>query len=189
MYKYYILNKPFGTLSQFTREHPSHQVLADHYSFPKDVYPIGRLDRDSEGLLLLSNDKKLVKSLLSPESKVWKTYWVQVEGIPEEKSLELLRQGIEIRVNKKRHKCKPAKVRRFSDPPNIWDRDPPIRVRKNIPDSWLEIKIQEGKNRQIRRMFATIGFPVMRVNEFAIRRHTLAEMNPGQGKELKKLEV
>lgn len=151
-------------LSQFTREAPHHITLADlDFNFPKDVYPVGRLDADSEGLLMLTNDKQLNARLLHPKNKQPKTYWVQVEGAPKDVDLMPLRQGIDIKIKKKTHRTAAAKVHLLTENPNLPVRNPPIRVRKSIPDTWVSITITEGKNRQVRRMFAAIGFPVLRL--------------------------
>ena len=190
MYRYYLLHKPFGYLSQFTKEAPDHKVLADLFQFPKDVYPVGRLDRDSEGLLLLTNDKRLNKDLLDPNSNKPKTYWVQIEGIPEEQDLDTLRNGkLKIRVNKKDHKCKTAKVTFLGDTIDITDREPPIRERANIPTSWVQITLTEGKNRQVRKMFAKIDFPVLRLVRVGLGGLTLDSLQPGDIRELTRLEA
>lgn len=190
MYRYYLLHKPFGYLSQFTKEVPDHKVLSDLYQFPKDVYPVGRLDRDSEGLLLLTNDKRLNKDLLDPNANKSKTYWVQIEGVPEEQDLDTLRNGkLKIRVNKKDHKCKTAKVKFLGNTIEIADREPPIRERANIPTSWVQIILTEGKNRQIRKMFAKIGFPVLRLVRVGLGGLSLDSMQTGDIRELTRLEA
>ena len=164
MYRYYVIHKPYGYLSQFTKEMPEHKVLSDLFEFPKDVYPVGRLDRDSEGLLFLTNDKRLNKELLDPASKKKKTYWVQVEGEPTNKQLDTLRNGrLTIRINKKDHSCAPAKLRLLGETVDFPERNPPIRQRENKPTYWVQIEMTEGKNRQVRKMFAKIGFPVLRL--------------------------
>lgn len=160
----YITYKPFGMLSQFTREVPQHVTLADlDFKFGKHVYPVGRLDADSEGLLVLTNDKELNARLLNPLYKQPKTYWVQVEGAPTNEDLVPLREGIAIKVKKKTYKTAPAKAEVLTFVPPLPKRNPPIRVRKSIPDTWISITITEGKNRQVRRMCAAIGFPVLRL--------------------------
>ena len=161
---YYLLYKPYGMLSQFTQEVPGQRTLADlDYTFPPDVYPVGRLDADSEGLLLLTNDRSLNARLLAPEQKQAKVYWVQVEGIPTPEALEQLRTGVCIRIKGKEYKTLPALVHLQETPPTLPERHPPVRYRKMVPDSWLEITIEEGKNRQIRRMCAAAGYPVLRL--------------------------
>jgi len=163
MIQTFAIFKPYGVLSQFTKEYPDHRVLSEFYDFPKDVYPIGRLDRDSEGLLLLTNDNHLKTRLLDPKRGHKRTYLVQVEGNPTLDALQQLRSGVEIRINKKSFHTKPAEVRLLSHPPALPDRDPPVRYRQHIPTSWLELRLTEGKNRQVRRMTAKVGFPTLRL--------------------------
>lgn len=165
----YIIYKPFNMLSQFTREAPHHVTLADlDFNFPKNVYPVGRLDADSEGLLLLTADKKLNAKLLHPKNKQTKTYWVQVEGKPTNEDLLPLTKGIRIKIKGKSHQTAPAKVALIKRPLYLPERNPPIRIRKTIPDTWVSLTITEGKNRQVRRMCAAIGFPVLRLVRVAI---------------------
>jgi len=169
-------------LSQFTKEAPHHITLADlAFNFPKAVYPVGRLDADSEGLLLLTDDKQLNAKLLHPKNKQPKTYWVQVEGIPSESEIEPLREGIELKDGM----TKPAKVKRIKEPANLWDRDPPVRERKTVLDSWLEITISEGRNRQVRRMTAAIGFPTLRLIRYRVGSWTIDGIDNGQKVSLK----
>lgn len=150
-------------LSQFTKEVPSHVTLADlDHPFEKDVYPVGRLDKDSEGLLLLTNDKALNERLLHPKNRKEKVYWAQVEGEPSDHQLKSLRRGVIIKVGKSQHPTLPAKVHLLVDPV-VPDRQPPIRERKNKPTSWLEIILTEGKNRQVRKMCAKVDLPVLRL--------------------------
>lgn len=166
---YYIIYKPYAMLSQFTREAPAQRTLADLATdFPKDVYPVGRLDADSEGLLLLTNDKSLNARLLSPDKGHTRTYWAQVEGDPTEEALDALRRGIRIRIDGKDLVTRPARVRRLESPPDLPGRVPPVRFRKTVPDCWLELVLTEGKNRQVRRMCAAAGFPVLRLVRVAI---------------------
>lgn len=163
-------------LSQFTKEHEHHKTLADlEFTFPKDVYPIGRLDADSEGLLLLSNDRSLNKKMLDPKSKRTKTYWAQLEGAITDSDISPLRDGIRIRTKGKVFSCLPAKVRVLHKLPKLPERNPPIRVRKTVPDSWAEIILVEGKNRQVRKMFAAIGFPVLRLIRVSVGDYHLIE--------------
>ena len=151
-------------LSQFTREHPSHKTLADlDIIFDKDIYPVGRLDRDSEGLLLLTNDKRLNSLLLHPTNKKTKTYLVQVDGQIDQKAIEKLKSGVAIKVNKKIYQTQPCDVKYLQIEPKLPERFPPVRFRMNIPTSWIEIKLKEGKNRQVRKMTAAIGFPTLRL--------------------------
>lgn len=182
----YIIYKPFNMLSQFTREAPHHVTLADlDFSFAKDVYPVGRLDADSEGLLILTDDKRLNARLLNPRNKQPKTYWVQVEGAPTDEDLMPLRNGLSIKIKGKIHRTAPAKAQLLEKNPDLPDRNPPIRVRKAIPDTWLSLTITEGKNRQVRRMCAAIGFPVLRlvrigIAGFEFGKGTLKNLNVGE---------
>lgn len=180
MHHSYLFHKPYDVLSQFTQEHPGQRTLAEFLDVEKDVYPVGRLDRDSEGLLLLSNDKKLINSILHPSNKKYKTYLVQVEGAIKESDVEVLKSGIPLRINKKNFTTQPALVQVLEDPPKVNDRKPAIRVRKNIPTSWVEIKISEGKKRQVRKMFAAIGFPVLRLIRTHIGPYALGDLKPGE---------
>ncbi len=172
-YQYIIFNKPYGVLCQFTGE--AGDITLANFNLPKDVYPAGRLDKDSEGLLLLTNDGIFNQKVTNPKSKKEKTYWVQVEKIPSDDDLQRLMRGVKI----KDYTTAPCKVRKIS-PPNIEERDPPIRFRKNIPTQWLEIKISEGKNRQIRRMTANIGFPTLRLVRVGIGKYTNTNLASGQ---------
>lgn len=186
---YFVLYKPFGVLSQFTREAPKHRVLSDVYNFTKDVYPVGRLDQDSEGLLLLTNDGSLNKRLLDPKYQHQRTYWVQVEGVPDEEAIQQLSKGVAIRINKKTHHTLPAKASLMDTAPTLPERDPPIRFRKNVPDSWLELSLIEGKNRQVRRMCAAVGYPVLRLVRARIEKLELGDMQVGEVREVEKKEL
>jgi len=167
-------------LSQFTREHPKHRVLGDHFDFPKDVYPIGRLDKDSEGLLLLSADKQWNNRILNPKQKLTKEYWVQVEGAPTEEDLAAFERGITIKLKNGPYKCLPAHVALVDEPSWLWERMPPIRERAALPTTWLKIELQEGKNRQVRKMCAKIGFPVLRLVRWRIGEWTLKGIGTGE---------
>ena len=169
-----LFNKPYGVLSQFTPE-GRWQGLAGHIPV-KDVYVAGRLDADSEGLLVLTDDGKLQAKIADPKHKLEKTYWAQVEGEPDEVALDRLRAGIPLSD----FTALPARVQRIDEPPGLWQRDPPIRYRAAIPTAWLEIRIREGKNRQVRRMTAAIGYPTLRLIRAAVGGATLAGLGLGQ---------
>ena len=181
--KYLILNKPYEVLTQFTDE-SGRATLKDFVKVP-DIYPVGRLDYDSEGLVLLTNDKQLQHRLSDPKFKVEKTYWVQVEGLPTEEAMQKLRRGVII----KNVKTAPAKVRILAPEPAVWERSKPIRFRANIPTTWLEIKISQGMNRQVRKMTAAVGFPTLRLIRPAIGPLSLNELQPGESRELTPDEV
>ncbi|BCL74315.1 pseudouridine synthase [Jeongeupia sp. HS-3] len=174
-----LLNKPYGVICQFSPS-PPHQSLADYLDVP-DVYPAGRLDTDSEGLLLLTDSGALQARIADPKHKLPKTYWVQVDGAPGDADLEPLRCGVDLGD----FVTKPAQVRVIAEPPGLWPRTPPVRFRAAIPTSWVEIIIAEGKNRQVRRMTAKVGFPTLRLIRAAIGEYTLAGLAPGQWHELR----
>lgn len=179
-FKYYIINKPFGVLSQFT-DSDGRKTLAHFFPFPKNVYPVGRLDYDSEGLLLLTDDKTLTDKLLHPKQKAEKEYLVQVEGIPTKESLAQLCTGVVIEEKK----TFPAKVKVLDNPPPFEERIPPIRFRKSIPTTWLSITIVEGRNRQVRKMTAKVGYPTLRLIRIRIGNIHLGNLKPGEVKEIK----
>ncbi len=173
-------NKPYDVLCQFTdRSDPPRRTLAG-FGLPADVYPAGRLDHDSEGLLLLTDDGGLAHRITDPRHKLEKTYRVQVEGDPTPEQLDALRRGVTLNDGPTR----PARVQRI-DAPALWPRDPPVRFRKTVPDAWLEIAIREGRNRQVRRMTAAVGLPTLRLVRVAIGDWTLGELMPGQWRELR----
>ena len=173
-----FLNKPYGVLSQFTPEGKWRAL--DTFIPVKGVYVAGRLDADSEGLLILTDDGKLQARIADPKHKLEKTYWAQVEGVPDEAALDKLRAGIALSD----FTARPAKVRLIDEPASLWPRDPPIRYRAAIPTAWLEIRIAEGKNRQVRRMTAAIGYPTLRLIRAAIGAATLAGLAPGQWRQV-----
>lgn len=178
MAKLVLFNKPYNVLSQFTDD-TGKAVLADYIPI-RNVYPAGRLDYDSEGLLLLTDDGALQHQISHPKKKMPKTYWVQVEGDVTEEALRALSQGVMLKDGK----TLPAKAERQAPPPWLWPRTPPIRERKNVPDSWLSLQISEGKNRQVRRMTAAVGFPTLRLIRYAIGPWSLDGLMPGEHREL-----
>lgn len=176
-------NKPYGILSQFTKQAPDHRTLAE-FGFPKDVYPIGRLDWDSEGLLLLSDEKEWNDFLLHPRHGHERTYHAQVEGIADEEAVKKLEKGVLIQGVK----TQPCRARLLTDP-GYPPRNPPIRFRLSIPTSWIELKLTEGKNRQVRRMSAAVGFPTLRLVRAAIGGFQPADLELGKWRELKAAEI
>ncbi len=170
-----LFNKPYDVLSQFTdRGTPATRAtLSDHIDLP-GVYPAGRLDRDSEGLLLLTDDGRLQARIADPRFKLPKTYWVQVEGVPDDAALAALRTGVLLKDGPTR----PAVVERL-DAPDVWPRTPPIRYRASIPDSWIALTLREGRNRQVRRMTAAVGHPTLRLIRWRVGDWTLGDLAPG----------
>lgn len=173
-----LLNKPYNVLCQFTDDE-GRPTLADYIKEP-GFYAAGRLDRDSEGLVVLTDDGALQHRLTDPKHKLPKTYWVQVEGEPDDTALNRLRNGVEIQDKK----TLPAKARRIDAPAGLWQRDPPIRFRKNVADSWIELTLTEGRNRQVRRMTAAVGYPTLRLIRYAVGNWTLDGLAPGEFKKL-----
>ena len=167
-----LFNKPYGVISQFS-EHETYASLKDFIPY-KNVYPAGRLDSDSEGLLILTDNGILQNKISNPKNDMYKTYWAQVENNPSDDALNLLRAGLKI----KDYITKPALVERIIDP-DVWERDPPIRKRKHIPTEWLQIKISEGKNRQVRKMTAAISHPTLRLIRVEIGDYNIDKLNPG----------
>lgn len=169
-----LLNKPYGVLCQFTSE-DGRSTLKDFVSVP-GVYAAGRLDADSEGLVVLTNDGALQGRISHPRHKLAKTYWAQVEGVPDEAALAALRRGVDLGD----FVTKPCKARVIAEPEGLWPRDPPIRYRAAIPTSWVELVLTEGKNRQVRRMTAKVGFPTLRLVRWAVGSWTLDGLAPGE---------
>lgn len=186
--KYYVIYKPFGMLSQFTKE-GNRTTLAELFTFPKDVYPIGRLDAESEGLLIISNDKKLNHYLLHPTFKHERIYLAQVDGAVTDAAINQLSKGVSITVEGKICVTLPAKVQKIDSPSGIAERNPPIRVRKSIPTSWIQLSLTEGKNHQVRKMTAKVGFPTLRLIRSQIEELNIDGMKPSDVKELKQEEI
>jgi len=171
-------NKPYGVLCKFMPE-PGRSTLADHIRIPR-VHPAGRLDHDSEGLLLLTDDGPLQARITDPRHKLPKVYWAQVEGLVTEDALARLRQGVDLGD----FTTRPAEAQRIDEPPDLWSRDPPIRYRARIPTSWIELTLREGRNRQVRRMTARVGFPTLRLVRARIGRIGLEGLAPGSWREV-----
>lgn len=178
-----LFNKPYDVLTQFTDRGNAdgpRATLSDFIKVP-GVYPAGRLDRDSEGLLLLTDNGKLQARISDPKNKMAKTYWVQVEGTPDDAAIAALRAGVQLKDGLTR----PAQCERMDEPEGLWERTPPIRVRKSIPDTWIALTISEGKNRQVRRMTAAVGHPTLRLIRARIGDWSLDGLAPGQWREAK----
>ncbi|MBA3581253.1 MAG: pseudouridine synthase [Gammaproteobacteria bacterium] len=171
-----LFNKPFGVLCQFSGDEAP--TLANYINIP-NVYPAGRLDKDSEGLLLLTDDGALQQRITHPKNKLPKTYWAQIEGVASDEALAQLRKGLMLNDGM----TLPAKIERLTAPA-VWPRDPPIRYRKNIADSWLSITLVEGRNRQVRRMTAAIGHPTLRLIRYSIGEWTIDQLQPGEYQQL-----
>ncbi len=177
MSKVILFNKPFDVLSQFTdkgTEGSTRRTLSEFIDVP-GVYAAGRLDRDSEGLLVLTDDGKLQHNIANPKNKMSKCYWAQIEGEPDNDALKALAEGVQLKDGKTR----PAKVRRMEAPAMLWPRNPPIRFRKNVPDTWIELTIKEGRNRQVRRMTAAVGHPTLRLIRYRVGSWTLDGIENG----------
>lgn len=189
MFNYYAIYKPYEMISQFSKE-GNHRTLADlNFKFPGDVYPVGRLDTDSEGLLILTNDKSINHKLLNPEFRHKRTYCLQVEGLLTQEAKQQLEKGVAIRVDGKDYKtfpCMVALLNAQETENKVGPRNPPIRFRKNIPTSWIQLTLQEGKNRQVRKMTAAVGFPTLRLVRITIEKLSIENMIPGEVKELHK---
>jgi 23S rRNA pseudouridine2457 synthase len=182
--RYIIFHKPYGVLSQFTQESPKHITLKEYINVP-DIYPVGRLDWDSEGLLLLTNDGQLQHRLAHPRFGHRRTYWAQVERIPDADAIYKLQTGLEIQD----YRTRPAQVRLLLEEPPVNERIPPIRFRKSVPTAWLEMTLTEGKNRQVRRMTAAVGFPTLRLIRVSIANIQLDDLASGQWREITPLEL
>ena len=179
-----LFNKPYGVLSQFTDSSTANspsQTLSDFIDV-HNVYPAGRLDKDSEGLLVLTDDGRLQAKIADPRHKMPKTYWAQVEGVPDSTALRQLIEGVELKDGI----TKPAEARLIDPPNDLWDRDPPIRYRKSVPDCWIELTLREGRNRQVRRMTAAVGFPTLRLIRARIGAWELEGLQPGDKRVIEK---
>lgn len=177
-----LFNKPYGVLSQFTDRggENARATLSDYIDVP-GVYPAGRLDRDSEGLLVLTDNGALQARISSPRHKMPKTYLAQVEGEPDDAAIDALRRGVMLNDGPTR----PASARRI-DPPPLWDRNPPVRYRKTVPDSWIELTITEGRNRQVRRMTAAVGFPTLRLVRWRVGGWEIGDLGPGEWQDIER---
>lgn len=183
MPQYILFHKPFGVLSQFTPEDGARSLA--EFDLPKGVYPAGRLDKDSEGLLLLTDDGPLVEQLLNPRNEKPKTYWALVESVPEEGALQRLRDGLRIED----YTTLPCQAQLLQPQPQVAPRDPPVRVRKSVEDVWIEITVVEGKNRQVRKMTAAIGHPTLRLIRRSIANLTLDDLPLGQWKSIAREDI
>jgi 23S rRNA pseudouridine2457 synthase len=188
MYRYFIIYKPYHVLTQFSPQ-DGKLTLKDYFDVPKDVYPVGRLDYDSEGLLILTNDASLNHRLLNPTYRHEREYWVQVEGTITKQATDDLQKGVVISIDGKQHKTLPCTAYVLTSPPTVSERNPPIRFRKNIPVSWISIALTEGKNRQVRRMTAKVGFPTLRLIRWRIENLSLQNIHAGDIKELSREEI
>jgi 23S rRNA pseudouridine2457 synthase len=189
MYRYFIFYKPFNVLCQFSPE--GEKITLSHFlsAIPKNIYPVGRLDFDSEGLLLLTNDKQLNHQLLDPKFKHPRTYLVQVEGAIHDEAITQLENGVTINVNGEKYQTQKASAAILRELPVIPERNPPIRFRKNIPTSWITLTLTEGKNRQVRKMTAAVGYPTLRLIRYSIGAINYTGIAPGQYKELAASEI
>lgn len=186
MYSYYVIYKPYNILSQFTDE-GNKKGLNSILSLPKDCYPVGRLDSDSEGLLLITNDKSVNNRLLDPHSKHKRTYYVQVDGDITEEAIKQLRSGVTIKVDGRNYTTLPAEAEKIEEP-ELPPRNPPVRFRKSIPTSWIKLSLTEGKNRQVRHMTAAVGFPTLRLVRAQIGKLNIGPMLPGDVIEMDRSE-
>lgn len=184
--RYFLIYKPFGMMSQFSKEGDKPTLADLPFQFPKDIYPVGRLDADSEGLLLLTNDSFLNNRLLNPKFKHQRTYFVQVEGQISTEAVQKLQTGVTISIDGKSHTTLPAKVQVLVNEPLLPERNPPIRFRQSIPTSWISLTLHEGKNRQVRRMTAAVGFPTLRLVRWSIEDVKLGTMQAAEVVEVEK---
>jgi 23S rRNA pseudouridine2457 synthase len=184
-FRYIAFNKPYGVLSQFTREPGSDWGCLRDFKLPPHVYPAGRLDADSEGLLLLTDDGWFAHKLLQPKFHHPRVYWAQVEGVPNAEAMDRLRSGLKLRD----YQTLPCKAWILDPPPKLWERNPPIRHREEIPTTWIELTLIEGKNRQVRRMTAMVGHPTLRLVRSAIGRLRIGPMQPGEWREVKPEDI
>jgi 23S rRNA pseudouridine2457 synthase len=187
-YRYFVIYKPYQTLSQFSAE-PGKKTLKDWFSVPKDVYPVGRLDYDSEGLLLLTSDPSLNHALLHPGNAHSRTYYAQLDGRVPDGAIEKLSSGVVIQVNGKSHRCKAASAHLLEDEPLLPQRLPPIRFRKTVPAPWISLTLTEGKNRQVRKMCAAVGSPVLRLVRTAMEDLNIQGWESGQIKEFSREQI
>jgi 23S rRNA pseudouridine2457 synthase len=187
-FNYYVIYKPFQVLTRFGKE-DGKDSLADYFQVPTDVYPVGRLDYDSEGLLILSNDKSLTNKLLDPKFAHEREYWVQVDGAIDDAAIRQLRQGVSIAVDGKKYQTRRCQAEIFNEEPLVPERNPPIRFRKSIPAPWIRLVLQEGKNRQVRKMTAAAGFPTLRLIRYRIGAVTIEGIKPGEMREMSQREI
>lgn len=188
IFYYYIIYKPYEVLTRFTPE-GNKACLADYFKVPPDVYPVGRLDYDSEGLLLLTNDKSLNQRLLQPRHAHEREYWVQVDGAIDNTAVERLEKGVDINIDGKMYHTQRCRAKLFTAEPVLPPRNPPIRFRKTIPAPWLSLTLKEGKNRQVRKMTAAVGFPTLRLVRYRIEQLTIEGMQSGDLKQLDRSAV
>ncbi len=186
--QYILLNKPYGVVCQFSKSQGNEATLADYVPVP-GVYPVGRLDADSEGLVLLTDDGQLQHVFTDPKFGHSKTYWAQVEGVPTPEALDTLRNGVLLPGYRTKYRTRPAKARVLDPGPEVWERNPPIRYRAKIPVTWIEVELQEGRNRQVRKMTAKVGFPTLRLVRVAIGELRVDGLQPGEWRELTASEL
>jgi len=188
-FKYYVFYKPYNVLNQFSKERPEHVTLADYLKVHSDVYPVGRLDKDSEGLLILTNDKTLNARLLSPSKGHVRVYLVQVDGDITQQAVVKMSRGVDISLEKGMYHTRPCDVKKLPKEPVLPERNRPVRFRKNIPTSWIRIELSEGKNRQVRKMCASVGFPVLRLVRVQIEQLKIGKLEPGKSYEVSREDL